>query len=202
MYAYISGTLEEVREEYIVVDNHGIGYRILVPLRLHDELPQVGSAVKIYTHLHVREDAFVLYGFSSPDEIEMFRMLTGVSGIGPKGALALLSVYSANDIRFAVVSEDDARLAKAPGIGKKTAQRLIIELKDRINLEDAVAPLSGAEPIPYDGELPVKRDAMEALVALGYSASDAARALAGIEATAEDDVEDILKQALRNLATI
>ncbi len=202
MYSYISGTLEEVREDYVVVDNHGIGYRILVPLRIHEELPAIGSHVKIYTYLHVREDAFLLYGFSSQDEIAMFTLLLNVSGIGPKGALALLSSYSANDIRFAVVSEDDTLLSKASGIGKKTAQRLIIELKDKVDLEEVVPSSGGAEPVPYGGNSAVRREAMEALVALGYSSSDAAKVLSGIEISEETDVETVLKQALKNMAMI
>ncbi len=202
MYSYISGTLEEVKEDYVVVDNHGIGYRILVPLRIHEELPAIGSHVKIYTYLHVREDAFLLYGFSSQDEIAMFTLLLNVSGIGPKGALALLSSYSANDIRFAVVSEDDTLLSKASGIGKKTAQRLIIELKDKVDLEEVVPSSGGAEPVPYGGNSAVRREAMEALVALGYSSSDAAKVLSGIEISEETDVETVLKQALKNMAMI
>ncbi|MCC8142128.1 MAG: Holliday junction branch migration protein RuvA [Lachnospiraceae bacterium] len=202
MYSYISGTLEEVREDLIVVDNHGIGYQIQVPLRIHDELPAVGSQVKIYTYLHVREDAFMLFGFSSQDEIAMFKLLLNISGIGPKGALALLSTYSANEIRFAVVSEDDKLIAKAPGIGNKTAQRLIIELKDKISLEDAVDILGGSEPIVGDGGSLVKRETMEALVALGYTSSDASRVLSGIEISEDDDVETVLKQALKNMAMI
>ncbi len=202
MYSYISGTLEEITEEYIVVDNNGIGYQILVPLRILDELPAVGSQVKVYTYLYVREDAFVLFGFSSRDEIAMFRLLLGVSGIGPKGALAILSSYSANDIRFAVVSEDDRLLANAPGIGKKTAQRLIIELKDKVSLEDAVQTDGMPQPAAYDGNSAVKKETMEALTALGYSSSDAAKVLSGIEISGEDSVESVLKQALKNMAMI
>ncbi len=202
MYSYISGTLEEVREDYIVVDNHGVGYQIFVPLRMHEELPGIGSPVKIHTYLHVREDAFLLYGFSSRDESAMFQLLLNVSGIGPKGALALLSAYSANDIRFAVVSEDDTLLSKASGIGKKTAQRLIIELKDKVDLETVVPSSGGTEPLPYDGNSVVRREAMEALVALGYSSSDAAKVLSGIEISEETDVETVLRTALKNMAML
>ncbi len=202
MYSYISGTLEEVREDYIVVDNSGIGYQIFVPLRIMEDLPAIGSQVKIYTYLHVREDAFMLFGFSSRDEIAMFTLLLGVSGIGPKGALAILSSYSANDIRFAVVSEDDRLLARAPGIGKKTAQRLIIELKDKVSLEDAVDAVDMPAAPVYDVNSTVKKETMEALVALGYSSSDAAKVLSGIAISEEDEVEDVLRQALKNMAMI
>ncbi|MCD8300956.1 MAG: Holliday junction branch migration protein RuvA [Clostridiales bacterium] len=201
MYSYISGTLEEVREDYIVVDNQGIGYQIYVPLRLMDELPGTGHQVKIYTYLYVREDAFMLYGFVSRDELSMFLLLINVSGIGPKGAIAILSSLSANDIRFAVVSDDDKTISRAPGVGKKTAQRLIIELKDKVSLDDALETASTEAPVSvYSGNSVVRKETIEALTALGYSASDAAHVLAGIEITDEDDVETILKQALKNMA--
>ncbi len=202
MYSYISGTLEELAEDHIVVDNHGVGYEIYTPIRILDELPEPGSQVKIYTYLHVREDAMLLFGFSTRDEISMFKMLLGVSGIGPKAALAILSAYSANEIRFAVVSEDDRLISSVPGIGKKTAQRLIIELKDKVSLEDAVKVSDTSGPAVYEVNSVVKKETMEALVALGYSSSDAAKVLSGIEISDLDDVETVLRQALKNMAVI
>ncbi len=202
MYSYISGTLEEVREDSIVVDNHGIGYLLYIPLRIHEELPEIGSQVKIYTYLQVREDTFILFGFASEDEIAMFRLLLTVSGIGPKGALALLSSYSANEIRFAVASDDDKLLSRASGVGGKTAQRIIIELKDKVDLEEAVEALGTTGPVVYEGNSVIKKEAMEALVALGYTSSDASRVLSCIEISEDDDVEEVLKQALKNMAMI
>ncbi len=202
MYSYISGTLEEVREDSIVVDNHGIGYLLYIPLRIHEELPEIGSQVKMFTYLQVREDTFVLFGFASEDEIAMFRLLLNVSGIGPKGALALLSSYSANEIRFAVASDDDKLLSRASGIGSKTAQRIIIELKDKVDLEEAVDALGTTGPVVYEGNSVIKKEAMEALVALGYTSSDASRVLSCIEISEDDEVEEILKQALKNMAMI
>ena len=200
MYSYIKGTLEEVREDLIVVENNGIGYNIRIPARVLDELPQKGAQVKIYTYLYVREDIFSLFGFMSNDELNMFKLLINVSGIGPKGGLALLSVLSANDIRFAIVSEDVKTISKAPGVGSKTAKRLIIELKDKINLEDAFTDAADITPTAVSGNNQVKREATEALVAVGYTASDAAKVLAGIEISEDSDVETILKQALKNMA--
>lgn len=200
MYSYIKGTLEEVREDLIVVENNGIGYNIRIPARVLDELPQKGELVKIYTYLYVREDIFSLFGFLSNDELNMFKLLINVSGIGPKGGLALLSVLSANDIRFAIVSEDVKTISKAPGVGSKTAKRLIIELKDKINLEDAFTDTEEFVPAAVSGNNQVKREATEALVALGYSASDAAKVLSGIEISEDSDVETVLKQALKNMA--
>lgn len=200
MYSYIKGTIEEVYEDLIVVENGGIGYNIHVPLRILDELPGRGGQVKIYTYLHVREDAFTLFGFLSRDEIGMFRLLLNVSGIGPRGALSVLSVLSANEIRFAVASDDVKTISSAPGVGKKTAQRLIMELKDKVSIEDAVGTLQENPELVSHGGNAVKKEAAEALTALGYSGAEAAKVLAGIEITEESDVESVLKQALKNMA--
>ena len=200
MYSYIKGTIEEVYEDLIVVENGGIGYNIHVPLRVLDELPGRGGQVKIYTYLHVREDAFTLFGFLSRDEIGMFRLLLNVSGIGPRGALSVLSVLSANEIRFAVASDDVKTISSAPGVGKKTAQRLIMELKDKVSIEDAVGTLQENPELVSHGGNAVKKEAAEALTALGYSGAEAAKVLAGIEITEESDVEAVLKQALKNMA--
>ena len=200
MYSYIKGTIEEVYEDLIVVEDGGIGYNIHVPLRVLDELPGRGGQVKIYTYLHVREDAFTLFGFLSRDEIGMFRLLLNVSGIGPRGALSVLSVLSANEIRFAVASDDVKTISSAPGVGKKTAQRLIMELKDKVSIEDAVGTLQENPELVSHGGNAVKKEAAEALTALGYSGAEAAKVLAGIEITEESDVESVLKQALKNMA--
>lgn len=200
MYSYIKGTLEEVREDLIVVENNGIGYNIRIPGSVLDTLPEKGEQIKIYTYLYVREDAFSLFGFTSRDELELFKMLINVSGIGPKGGLAILSVLTANELRFAIVSEDAKAISRAPGIGPKTAKRLIIELKDKINLEDAIGGFEEEISVPMHGNNLVKKEASEALVSLGYSASDAAKVLSGIEITADSDVEEVLKAALKQMA--
>ena len=200
MYSYITGTLQEVRTDFIVVENNGIGYQISVPMRILQELPQSGGQVKVYTYLYVREDAFSLFGFLSRDELTMFQLLLNVSGIGPKGALALLSVLSADEIRFAVVSDDVKTITKAPGIGKKGAQRLIIELKDRISLEDAFESAADTDPAVTESGNAARKEAMEALIALGYSRAEAAGALSGMEITEESDAESVLKQALLHMA--
>ena len=199
MYSYIKGTLEEIHPDYVVIDNQGIGYQIFMPDRCISELGMRGEEVKVFTYLHVREDAFLLYGFASRDELELFRMLIGVSGIGPKGGLALLSVMSADDLRFAVLAEDDKKIAKAPGVGKKTAQRLIIELKDKIDIEDSLAIEPGSSADVQIGSA-ARDEAVMALEALGYSRSDAYAVVSKIPATEDSDTEDILKQALKQLA--
>ena len=137
MYAYISGKLEGVAEDAVIIDNHGIGYQILVPSSTLDRLPSVGGEVKVYTYLQVREDAMVLFGFLTKEELELFKRLITVTGIGPKGALAILSTLSVDDLRFAILSGDAKAIAAAPGIGVKTAQRVILDLKDRMDFLEA-----------------------------------------------------------------
>lgn len=203
MYSYIKGELSEiVAENHIVVENGGIGYNIYIPGQVLSLLPGVGEEVKIYTYLCVREDAFILYGFLTRDDLNVFKLLIGVSGIGPKGALAILSVMSTDDLRFAVLSDDAKAIAKAPGVGNKTAQRLIIELKDKLSLEDAFEQkLSHTqEAVSGNGLKEIRNEAVEALVSLGYSSTEALKVLRDIEITEDSSVEDILKLALKQMA--
>lgn len=202
MYSYIKGTLVEASAEGIVVDNQGIGYGILVSGQVLEYLPSIGEEVKIYTYHYVREDMIALYGFLTREDVNIFKMLIGVSGIGPKGALAILSVMSTDDLRFAILGEDAKAIARAPGIGAKTAQRLIIELKDKISLEDAFEQKLAnqgkkAEKNPATG---VKNEVILALTSLGYSQSEALQVLSGIEIKEDSAVEDVLKEALKQMA--
>ena len=137
MYAYVKGELTEVTVDFIVIEAGGIGYRIFIPGKTFEYLPGIGEELKVYTYLHLREDVMILYGFLTKDDLELFKLLITVSGIGPKGGLAILSTLEADDLRFAVLSGDAKAIAKAPGIGAKTAQRVILELKDKLSLEDA-----------------------------------------------------------------
>ena len=146
MFAYLIGTVAEVSQESLVLEVNRIGYHIRIPASAVSLLPPVGEEVKIYTYTSVREDAIALFGFLRKDDLEMYRQLINVSGIGPKAGLSVLSVLSADEIRLAVISQDEKAIAKAPGIGRKTAQRIILELKDRISLEDAFS--SGEEAAP------------------------------------------------------
>ena len=203
MYSYIKGELSEiVAENHIVVENGGIGYNIYIPGQVLSLLPGVGEEVKIYTYLCVREDAFILYGFLTRDDLNVFKLLIGVSGIGPKGAQANLSVMSTDDFRIAVMSDDAKAIAKAPGVGNKTAQRLIIELKDKLSLEDAFEQkLSHTqEAVSGNGLKGIRNEAVEALVSLGYSSTEALKVLRDIKITEDSSVEDILKLALKQMA--
>lgn len=204
MIGYIKGQLEEVMEGAIIVDNNGIGYEILVPMSVIDKMPSRGTEVKIYTYMHVREDALQLFGFMTRDDLEVFKLLITVSGIGPKGALGILGVMSADDVRFAVMAEDAKTISKAPGIGAKTARKLIIELKDKLKLKDVIEDaLDRGEMAVSENMSGVDKqiigDAVEALTALGYNASDAMKAVRMVEITDDMTVEMLLKLSLKNM---
>lgn len=205
MYSYIKGELVEILEDTIVVENHGIGYNIRIPGSILDSLEGIGQHVKIYTYTYIREDAMQLYGFLTRDDLNVFKLLLSVSGIGPKGALAILSVMTPDDLRFAVLGDDDRIIAKAPGIGKKTAQRLIIELKDKLNLEDAFnlkSANAASKQTAVNLKHTVKNEAVQALVALGYSQAEAVKAVNVPEVTEDTTVEEVLKSALQQLALL
>lgn len=199
MYAYLIGKVAEVSEDNLVVEVNHIGYNVRIPGSVVPLLPQVGEEVKIYTYTSVREDAIQLFGFLSKDDLAMYRQLITVSGIGPKGGLSILSVMSADEVRMAVVAQDAKAIAKAPGVGTKTAQRIILELKDKISLEDTFVPKEAAVTAAGAAGIgQARQEAVEALTALGYASSDALRAVKAVEQ--EDmDVEALLKAALKKM---
>lgn len=200
MYSYIKGELVEILDDVIVVEAGQIGYNIHIPASMIDNFTGIGQEVKIYTYLQVKEDDMQLYGFLTRDDLNIFKLLLGVNGIGPKGALAVLSVMTPDDLRFAVLGEDAKSIAKAPGIGSKTAQRVILELKDKINLEDAFAVKTEHIAEQQSTTSTVKNEAVQALTALGYSSSEALKAISGIELTQDITVEEVLKEALKQMA--
>ena len=195
MITYIKGQLEEIEPEQIVIDNGGIGYRIMVPASMVQRLPSIGETVKIHTYMHVREDAMQLFGFLTKADLLMFKLLITVNGIGPRGALGVLSVLSANDLKFAILAGDIKTICSAPGIGKKTAEKTVLELKDTFEEK-----LQETEQMEENGELQnVRQDATEALVALGYSQTEALKAVRGIDVTPDMDAEQLLKLSLKKL---
>ena len=204
MIAYIKGEVAWIEEERIVLESGNIGYNIMMPAFSFDTQDLVGKEVKIYTHLNVREDAMQLYGFLNLDELKTFRLLLGVNGIGPKAALGILSGLTTDELRFAVLSDDVKTISKAPGIGKKTAQKLILELKDKIDLEE-VFETKQEHARETEGKMEskeenaAKKDAVDALTALGYSSTEALRAVRQTGVTQDMDVETILKLALKNM---
>lgn len=201
MIGYIKGTVAELSADRLILENGGIGYEIFVPASVLDAGIRQGQELKVYTYLHVREDALQLFGFQSRDELQTYRLLLGVSGIGPKAAIGILSAMSVDTLRFAVLSDDAAAIAKAPGIGKKTAQKLILELKDKFSLEEAFEKKLAANQ--QDAAEPVSEDAaseaVQALVALGYSGTEALQAVRKVEGAADMDTKAVLKAALKNL---
>lgn len=200
MYSYIKGTLAEIAEGYIVIDNHGIGYQIQTSANSIDELPPLGAEVKIYTYLHVKEDGMALFGFPAKETLQIFQLLLRVNGIGPKGALGILAALSVEELRFAVLAGDVKAISKAPGIGAKSAQRIILELKDKLNIEDLYTEMqTGPNSAPEKGSS-ARNEAVQALVALGYSSSEALSAITKAEVSQKADVEDILKAALKAMA--
>ena len=199
MYAYIKGELAEINTDHIVIEAGGIGYQVFISLQTFDYLPSVGENLKIYTYLYLREDAMILYGFLTKDDLELFKLLISVSGIGPKGGLAILSTLEADDLRFAILSGDAKAISKAPGVGGKTAQRVILELKDKLSLEDAFeAKTEHVQKNAAAAGGSVKNDAVMALTALGYSSTESLKAVSAVEIT--EDVEEVLKAALKHLS--
>ena len=200
MYAYFKGKLAYIGEDSIILDVHDVGYRILLSPTSIAFLPQIGEYVQLYTYTSVREDAIWLYGFLNHDDLEIFKKCITVSGIGPKGAMAILSVMDANSLRYAIISGDAKAIAQAPGIGIKTAQRLILELKDKISIEDTLVNKE-ANGVRMTAELRSSNmdEALEALVALGYSSSEALKSIKNVENASEMDVELLLKAALKNM---
>ena len=203
MISYIRGTLAEKNEDSAVVEAHGVGYQIFVPVPVLSELPPLGESVKIYTYFSVREDGMSLFGFLSRQDLAMFKQLIGVNGIGPKSALGILSALRPDVLRMAVASGDAKTISRAPGVGPITAQRIILDLKDKIRPEDVLAgglEESLAVPEEISGVGQAGKEAVEALTALGYSAAEAAGAVKKVKITEEMTAEDVLKGALRHLA--
>lgn len=201
MIAYIKGEIAEITSDNVVLEVGGIGYNIHVSARLIQSLPGIGSHVKLYTYTLVREDAFLLYGFLTREDLDIFKKCITVNGIGPKGALAILSVMDASALRYAILSKDAKAIAKAPGIGSKTAERLILDLQDKVSFDDAminreIAFFQNGNSLASDA---AAKEAAEALVALGYGQADSMRAVSQV-ANAEDmDSSELLKAALKKL---
>ena len=196
MIGFVEGIIEYIDVDKIVVNNNGVGYHVFMPASQIDTL-NVDETVRVFTYLNVREDAMQLFGFLTRDDLEVFKLLITVNGIGPKGGIAVLSTITTDDLRVAVISEDAKAISKAPGIGAKTAQKVIIELKDKLNLEDVLEPKLDANFQVNDNNS--MSEAVMALVALGYSQADAYRAVKSIDNIEELDVENVIKMALKKI---
>lgn len=202
MIAYVRGTVENIGEDNVVIDVGGLGYNVKVSADTAARMPGVGEQAKLYTYLNVREDGVSLFGFLAKDDLAIFRQCITVSGIGPKGALAILSTLNADSLRFAIMSGDVKAISRAPGIGAKTAERLILELKGKIRMEDT---LVGRETADYGAAVNAaadtaqKREAVEALVSLGYGQTEALKAVNAIEGIEDMDSGAVLKAALKKM---
>lgn len=198
MYAYFRGKIAVKEPDLVIIEVNGIGYNIRISAGTASLLPPTGEEAKLYTYTLVREDAIALYGFLTKDDLDIFKLLIGVNGIGPKGGQSILSVMSPDELRFAVLSGDAKMIAKAPGIGAKTAQRIILDMKDKVSLEDTLR--TDAEEIKTDSSISDSvREAVEALSALGYGITEATRAVKAVKDAEQMAVEDILKASLKHL---
>lgn len=197
MIALLTGELAYKSLDHVIVDVHGVGYRLSIPLSTYYALPETGT-VRLHVHTHVREDAIALYGFLSAEEKELFGILLGVSGIGPKVALNLLSHSPAGELARAIVGADVKRLSALPGIGRKTAERLILELKDKLSRAGAL-PAAPAGALPATVAADPCDEVLSALVNLGYKDTSARKALESLEIAPGTGLEEILKAALKIL---
>jgi len=194
VYEYLSGRVDYIGEDYAVIDISGLGYRVFTSQNSMKSL-KLGEISKIFTHLIVKEDDLILYGFATREELGMFKLLISVSGVGPKAAASLLNQYKASELAAAILSRDVAKLSKAQGIGKKISERIILELKDKIDTESAVG---GIEVFGGSDEI---SQVIEALTALGYNYSIAANAVMKLKDT-NKPIDILIKEALRQLGTM
>lgn len=197
MYAHIDGIVADKTPDSVVIDCGGVGYRLMVSGQTLQQVPAVGERVKCYTVLSVREDAMDLFGFATREEKHMYEKLRGVSGIGPRTALGVLSALSVRDLSIALVTGDAAALARAPGVGKKTAQRLVLELRDKVDNEELTSAGGAAMSLAKPGDS-AAGEAIEALMALGYASSEAAMAV-GKVADKSEDATEIIRLALKGI---
>ena len=203
MIEFIKGELAALDSDKAVVEVGGVGFGVYMSGQALGMLPQPGHTVKLYTYLNVKEDALQLFGFLTRDDLDIFRLVIGVSGIGPKGGLNILSCMSPDELRFAIMSGDAKAISAAPGIGKKTAEKLIVELRDKVQIEDVLEHAAhGDENIGAgtvsDAGGGMQAEAVQALVALGYGSAESLRAVKKTSPDCET-VEDILKEALKYL---
>lgn len=201
MISYIRGELAALEDDKIIVDVGGVGYGIYMSVQTMSLLPRPGSQVKIHTYMNVKEDCMQLFGFLTRDDLQVFKLVIGVNGIGPKGGLSILSQLTPDDLRFAVVSNDVKAICAAPGIGKKTAEKLILELKDKLSIEDVLEKGFSDENNSQvqSGNSEIQQDTVQALIALGYGSTEALKAVKQVEITEGMNTESVLRQALKHM---
>ena len=202
MIASVKGKLEGVTADSVIIDVNGMGVEVIVPSSVINRLPMAYEDIKLHTYLHIREDAMQLYGFIEKEDLDFFKLLITVNGIGPKAAIAILSSMSTDILTFAILSEDIKTIEKAQGIGAKTAKKLVLELKDKVGVINEKTLTRGTDSelvsVSVAGSK-VKEEASQVLEALGYSRTEAMKAITAIEITEEMTSEDLVKSALKNL---
>lgn len=199
MIAYVKGVLAVVGQDSIIIDKGGIGININVPVSIISTLPSIGSEVKVFTYTYVREDAIALYGFMTMDDLDVFKLLINVNGVGTKTALGILSAITPNELRLAVISADYKTITNAPGIGKKSAERIVLELRDKVKMvieDDSYIAVDSGDVAKSD----TVNIALEALVSLGFSYGEAAKAVKQVDNYEEMDDESLIKAALKHLS--
>lgn len=199
MIAFVNGIVEDLSIDNVVIDVGGVGYNVKISSGTAARLPGIGERAKLYTYTSVREDAFWLYGFLTRADLEIFKKLITVNGIGPKGALAILSVMDADSLRYAILSRDTKAISRAPGIGKRTAERLILDLKDKMKIDDEMISREIAATAEGNAfaDTPEKQEAVAALVSLGYGQAESLKAVNAVDGVEKMDSSAILKAALK-----
>lgn len=205
MFAFIEGLLDYIDDDFCVIDAGGFGLNVFISAKTAMNLPEIGEHIKLFTYTSVREDGIALYGFDSRDDLAVYRKLISVSGVGPKVGLGILSVMDSDSLRLAICSEDIKALSKAPGVGNKLAQRIVLELKDKVKMSDGelgakLFASSSASAVSNDRKLTDEmNDAISALIALGYGPTDAKKAILSIDNVSDMESGDILSAALKKL---
>ncbi len=201
MISYVRGELVAIEDDKVILDVNGVGFGIYMPAQSMTLLPTIGEEVRLHTYMNVREDAMQLFGFLTRDDLNVFKLVIGVSGIGPKGGLNILSQLSPDDLRFAVMANDAKTIAATPGIGKKTAEKLIIELKDKLSIEDVLNKTVEQDAMTHvtNASNEIQAEAVQALVALGYGSTEAMKAVKKVPTDEATTVEEVLKLALKNM---
>ena len=201
MISYLIGQAVDASENFVILEVNQIGYQVFMTVRDLAKLPEYGKEIKVFTYLHLKEDLIQLYGFLDQEDLKLFQMLINVNGIGPKAGIGILSALSAYDLRFAILSDDVKTITKVPGIGNKTAQRLILDLKDKISLEDAFEKkMQKTEKQKKNKNQDNVDEAILALTSLGYSNSEALRAVRAVKIEENWTTEEIIKEALKTIS--
>lgn len=196
MYEYIKGKYIGINKDYIIVENNGIGYKIFTSGATMSSIPKAGEEIMLYLEQIVREDFLGLYGFDSREELELFKLLLTVSGVGPKAALSLLSISRVNNLKYAILTGDEKHICRGVGIGKKTAARIILELKDKLKADELLDDPQNTESGANENVV-VLSEALSALLALGYSEKEAESALKNVDKN--ESIENIIKASLKLL---